>query len=820
VIAEQDAPVAALVIEPVHTLKPHVDVEAEFAAIAAQVFAQEDGAEDPSCVHELNSLATRLLREFGQAKIDRQSTEDRWLKDLRQYKGRYDPEVEAGLAGRSKSFVRKTRVKVKTVDSRVVDLLFPAGSEKNWTVDTTPVPSVDDETKQQIAAALTKKNGSPPTPDQLEEGILEHARECSKGMSKAIEDQLVEARYKDASVKAAHSGHLYGTGILKGPLVERKVRTKFVRKGGKWASETQYYTVPFVDYVPLWRFYPDMSATDLEQCRFVFERHLMTKAQLLDLAKRKSFKAKRQYIIDYVKSNPDGQWAQLHFDTELQALGERESTATKDRGQYEVLERWGWIDGEDLKSCGVKIPDDRVHETFFSNIWMLPNGEVIKAALQPINGVTWPYHLYYFDKDETSIFGEGLAAVMRDDQEMLNAAVRMMLDNGALTSGPMVEVFLGMLARTENADKIAPWKVYYRNDKDTSQSAVRPIKLDNNIEWLQQMAAMFEQNTDETTAIPRYMSGENATNGAAGTASGMSMLMGAANIVIKDLITAWDEGITRPFLQALYRWNMQFNPDGSIKGDFDVKARGTASLVAKEVRAQKLNEFSQLAANPMDAPFVKRHELLRARAEALELSDVVKTEDEVKAEQETEQAKKMAQMNERLAAAQLALAEGQAANIMAQAEKTRKQADEILANIEVKMAQAVKTQVDAIFAALQAGGVATSQPVIAPAGDEILKSAGFKDKTPTPSIAQLDGPPVQQQQGTVALTNKGQSFQADPRFPQGGPDGNPVPPSTNGATAPEPATPTPPSESAALQPDTASASAGANVGEDTTRFEQ
>ena len=68
-----------------------------------------------------------------------------------------DPDVLAAIGpNRSKAFVRKTRVKVKTIDSRVADLLFPAGSEKNWEIDTTPVPSVSKEQRAMAAAEIAK----------------------------------------------------------------------------------------------------------------------------------------------------------------------------------------------------------------------------------------------------------------------------------------------------------------------------------------------------------------------------------------------------------------------------------------------------------------------------------------------------------------------------------------------------------------------------------------------------------------------------------------------------------------------------------------
>jgi hypothetical protein len=704
----------------------------EYELAAAEQMAQPDTA--PSA--QVDALGATLLAEFAQAELDRRQTEERWLQDLRQYKGKYDPEVLAKIGpNRSKAFVRKTRVKIKTIDSRVADLLFPAGTEKNWEIDTTPVPSVSPEQKNLVAKRLAQMaQGQPVPPEMVDQAILAMAKEASKKMAKVIEDQLVEARYKDVAIKTVHSGHLYGTGVMKGPLVERKIRTRFVQQGGNWVAKSETYVVPFVDYVPLWRFYPDMSSTEMDQCRYAYERHQMTKADLVNLSQRKSFNKER--IVSYIKSNPQGEVKLRYFDNELRVIGERNSTQGNKAGTYEVLERWGWVDGLSLKDAGVAVPENRVHETFFSNVWLLPDGQIIKAVLQPINGVTWPYHMYYFDKDETSIFGEGIASIMRDDQTMINAATRMMLDNGGITSGPQLEVNPSLLASMDKVEEVFPWKIWLRNNSSPGTPAIRAIEMPNNLGNLSGMADRFENNADETTAIPRYMSGENVGSGAAGTASGMSMLMGAANIVIKDLITSYDEGITRPFLQALYRWNMQFHKDGAIKGDFDVKARGAASLVAKEVRSRQLNEFAAMTDNPSDGPFIKRDALLRQRAEANELSDVVKTEDEVAAEQNNE----MAQMQQQAAIQQQQLV---MAELTKKVEVLTAQAAKAMAEVDLIRAKAVSTKVEAVYAALQAGGTATSAPMTAPAGDEILRSSGWQDATPVPSIAQLGGPPVQ-----------------------------------------------------------------------------
>lgn len=705
---------------------------------AAQEELQREQAHNSKQFEKLSAIGVRLLDEFKRAEFERRLTELRWLDDLRQYRGIYNPDVLEKIGkNRSKAFVRKTRVKVKTVDSRMADLLFPSNAERNFEISPTPVPKIQPEIEREIKKKLAAKLQRLPTEDELREEIKKATEEAANRMGDTIDDQLTDARYKDAARSVIHSGNLFGTGVLKAPLVERKIRQSFMRSpDGKWKLVTESYVVPFVDHVPLWRFYPDMCATTLEMCRYVFERHVMSKADILKLSQRKSFNS--QAIIDYVAARPSGEVQPRYYDTELKVLGERVSSSIQNSGQYEIIERWGWIDAKDLLECGVSIAANRMHETFFANIWFLPNGQVVRAVLQPINGVTWPYHLYYFDKDETSLFGEGLAAIMRDDQTMLNAAARMILDNAALTAGPQLEVNTRLVGATEKITEMFPFKVWARTGEDPTAQAVRVIDIPNHINELAALVTMFENNADEVTAIPRYMAGENATNGAAGTATGMSMLMGAASIVMKDLISSFDEGITKPFILALYRWNMQFNKDDAIKGDFDVKASGTSSMVAKEIRAQQLDQFSQLASNPLDAPYIKREELLRQRAEAHDLHGVVKTEQEVLTEMNTPQAMQAMQMQQAQQNIAFKTAQTELEKLMAEVMKIK--------------ADAINKNVASAYAAMQAGGVAVQSPNIAPAGDEILRSSGYQDITPQETNAEAVGqnpvpmqnaPPVQ-----------------------------------------------------------------------------
>jgi hypothetical protein len=717
----------------------------------------------------MESLGPELLMEFGKAELARHQTELRWLQDLRQFRGVYDPEVLAKIGeSRSRAFVRKTRVKVKTANSRIEDLLFPSGNEKNWEIDTTPVPSVGKEERtevakgiqqllmqQQRAMAMQAQQSGQPAPQQgdmrvtkemVDKAVVQLCKDASKKMSTVIDDQMSEVRYKSLCKKVIHSGNLYGTGILKGPLVERRIRSKFVKKNGRWVETSESYVVPFLDFVPIWRFYPDMGSDTLDRCRYVYERHQMTHADMAELATRKSFRS--QVIKDYLIAHPSGHVTPKYIDNELKLIGDRNAVQGDMSGKYEILERWGWLTGSQLRNAGVQVEEERLHETFFSNVWLLPTGQLVKAVLQPINGVTWPYHIYYFDKDETSIFGEGLAAIMRDDQTMVNSATRMMLDNGALSSGPQFEVTTGLLSKLEKVTEFFPWKVWQRNREAPGTPAIRTIDVPNHLNELAGLADRFENNADEVSAIPRYMTGENVSTGAAGTASGMSMLMGAANIMIKDLISNWDDGITVTFIRGMYRWNMQFNPDNTIKGDFDVKARGVASLVAREVRGQQLDAFAAQTSNPMDAPYIKRDKLLRQRAEAHELSDIIKTEDEVMQEQSGGPAAQQAQMQQQMAQAQMQMTQAELALKQAQLAKMQAETEHINVKRALDNANTLAKRVEAIYAALQAGGVAAGNPHIAPAGDELLRAAGFQDAGGA-DVAGIMSSPVQDGFGTT-----------------------------------------------------------------------
>ena len=124
---------------------------------------------------------------------------------------------------------------------------------------------------------------------------------------------------------------------------------------------------------------------------------------------------------------------------------------------------------------------------------------------------------------------------------------------------------------------------------------------------------------DESTGFPSFAHGQTGISGVGRTASGISMLMSAANGSIRNVVKNVDDYLLAPLGKAFFSFNMQFDYDTNIKGDLEVKAQGTESLMANEVRSQRLMQFLQVASNPALAPFAKMDYIIREIAKSMDL---------------------------------------------------------------------------------------------------------------------------------------------------------------------------------------------------------
>jgi hypothetical protein len=107
----------------------------------------------------LRQLGLDLKRLFERYAQDRQLQEQKFLRNLRQYLGIYDPEVERQLpVNGSRAYPRLTRVKCVSMLSRVMNLMFP-GNEKNWELGASPSAEMNPADVKQAVLQLMQEMG-------------------------------------------------------------------------------------------------------------------------------------------------------------------------------------------------------------------------------------------------------------------------------------------------------------------------------------------------------------------------------------------------------------------------------------------------------------------------------------------------------------------------------------------------------------------------------------------------------------------------------------------------------------------------------------
>jgi len=222
-----------------------------------------------------------------------------------------------------------------------------------------------------------------------------------------------------------------------------------------------------------------------------------------------------------------------------------------------------------------------------------------------------------YEHNPYSIFGIALAENMDDTQTLMNGFMRMAVDNAVLSGNLIFEVDETNLVPGQDM-QLYPGKVFRRQGGAPGQ-ALFGTKYPNVSQENLQLFDKARQLADESTGLPSFSHGQTGVTGVGRTSSGISMLMNAAAGGIKTVIKNIDDYLLGPMGKSFFHFNMQFDFDESIRGDLEVKARGTESLMANEIRSQRLIQFLQVGANPNLAPWMKSQYIIREIAKSMEL---------------------------------------------------------------------------------------------------------------------------------------------------------------------------------------------------------
>jgi len=581
-------------------------------------------------------------QKFSKADTARHSDEQRWIKAYRNYRGIYGPDVQFTSTEKSKIFVKVTKTKVLAAYGQITDVLF-GGNKFPITIDPTTLPEgvsesvyfdsnpqVDQMSKQAGTDELQKlmpgetlvdfkervggmQEKLSPVEDKLKEGpgttptaITSHpAMVAAKKMEKKIHDQLEESNANKQLRTAAFECALFGTGIMKGPFALDKEYPNWDENGD---YNPTIKTVPQTSSVSIWNLYPDPDASNMEEASYVIERHKMSRSQLRALKRRPFFRENAvDAAIDMGESYTKEWWEQVMEDAGQETKSER----------YQVLEFWGYVDTSMLEDHDIDIPKELKNaEEVSVNIWIC-NGQVLRLVMNPFTPSYLPYYAVPFEVNPYSFFGVGIAENMDDTQTLMNGFMRMSVDNAALSGNLLIEIDETNLVPGQDLS-VYPGKVFRRQGGAPGQS-IFGTKFPNVSNENMQMFDKARQLSDESTGLASFSHGQTGVSGVGRTASGISMLMSAANGSIRTVVKNVDDYLLGPLGKAFFSFNMQFDFDPEIKGDLEVKAQGTESLMANEVRSQRLMQFLGVVSNPALAPFAKMDYIVREIAKSMDL---------------------------------------------------------------------------------------------------------------------------------------------------------------------------------------------------------
>tara|TARA_R100000734_G_scaffold11477_1_gene8587 strand:- start:1155 stop:2687 length:1533 start_codon:yes stop_codon:yes gene_type:complete len=429
---------------------------------------------------------------------------------------------------------------------------------------------------------------------------------AAKKMEKKIHDQLNESGASKHLRSMAFEMALLGTGVMKGPFAVDK-------EYPNWDEEGDYdplvKTVPSTNHVSVWNFYPDPEATSMDDAEYVVERHKMSRNQL------RSLRGRPYFMDDGIQSAIDkgADYIRKHWEMKM----EDDDTNPSETERWEVLEFWGFIDTDLLEENGIKIPRSlRDLPEVNANIW-ISNGEILRCVLNPFKPTRIPYYSVPYEHNPYSFFGVGIAENMDDTQTLMNGFMRMAVDNAVLSGNLLIEIDETNLVPGQDLS-VYPGKVFRRQGGAPGQG-IFGTKFPNVAAENMQLFDKARVLADESTGFPSFAHGQTGIQGVGRTASGISMLMSAANGSIRSVVKNVDDYLLAPIGRAFFAFNMQFDFDESIKGDLEVMANGTESLMANEVRSQRLMQFLGVASNPALAPFAKMDYIIREIAKSMDL---------------------------------------------------------------------------------------------------------------------------------------------------------------------------------------------------------
>ena len=622
------------------------------AAKNAKIEAERE-ATQPRIV---DNLAAHVHKCWTTAKSHKVDIADRLTNCLRRRKGEYSPQKLSDIRkqGGSEIYMNLTGTKIHAAKAWLSDL-FASSNDRPFHIEVTPVPELPPEIAQSMISIAIKNAmmtaGSQQEVMAMTEQVLKQHEERIKSeineeaearmekMAEYIEDMMVEGDFRGEFDAFLDDLVTYPFAILKGPIYRKQKRVKWVqdKQTGRHVPKIEDKLVRKFRRVSPFDFYPSPSTTNIGD-HWHIEHVRFTPSTLASMRGSKGYNS--QNIAMALNDHRLGLRQWVFEDSERERL---EGKRNFNHHQYENidgLEFTGWIQGKQLLEWGIEQQITDPYAEYPVTVVVVGN-YTIKASVNPDPNGKPGYYKATFRSLPNSFCGEALAEIIEDIQDAANATMRALINNMAIGAQPQIAVDLAQIPQGANITSIHPGKIWQFSSKGVngagqSKPGINFFSPEIKANELLTVYEKFERYADDKSGIPAYAYGSDQAAGAGKTASGLSMLMNAASKSMKEVVRSVDIHVIEPLVSNLYTSAM-IDPDvpEDIKGDAQVKARGSDALMHKEATAMRQAEFLATTNNPTDMQIIGpegRRVLLESAAKAADLpaARFVPTEDELR----------------------------------------------------------------------------------------------------------------------------------------------------------------------------------------------
>ena len=461
--------------------------------------------------------------------------------------------------------------------------------------------------------------------DIAKEELAEAERRATR-MRDHMDDQLSECRYNAEQRKVIIDGCKIGTGILEGPTVAgsyKKIRQQM--ETGEWVTDIQDQPAPEFKAIDPWNFYP-LPAERISECEGVFIDKPMTRRQMQELKLLPGFEA--DIIDEILREEPSHSST---YSASLVARANMTGETQPMKNRYSMWKYTGSLSRKDMERVGVDVDTELDVVDPIVEAWIC-NGRLCKIKRHALEGAyRLPYYVWNYEENETSMFGYGVAYLMRDSDRVMQSTWHMTLHNTALSAGPQLVRMAGVIEPADGNENITGGlKQWLLSDPEaTVNDAFALFQIDARTDGLMAVHDRARQNADEELGFPLLAQGEPSE--AVPTSSGLAMLLNASNVVQRRIAQSYDDEIIEPSISAMYEYNMIYLEDNDAKGDMTIRPLGATKLVVKDMQTQHLMVIANMTTNDRFAPLMKDDELLRAILKAADVDpdSMMKSEEEL-----------------------------------------------------------------------------------------------------------------------------------------------------------------------------------------------